>query len=61
MQDLAWSNVVATTGVGTLVPSKESQVLGGGQPACSPGESQFETQGEPGEQNKHRMGRKKME
>lgn len=32
MQDSAWSNIAATTGVGTLVTSKESQVLGGNQP-----------------------------
>jgi len=53
MQDSAWSNTVATTGVGTLVPSKDSPALGGAQPVCSPRGPQFQGRVEPGEQNKH--------
>lgn len=49
------------TGVGTLGPSKEFRVLGGAQPVRSPRESQMERQDEPGEQNNHLMGSKKMD
>lgn len=60
-QDSARSDAVATTGVDTLVPSKESQVLGGAQPVCSPRGSPLERQDERGEPNNHGAGRKKMD